>query len=67
MKRPSGELTAAGSGGISVVSLIAFASKHGVELDPTVAGWLALAAGWIAARVRRYLDEPGRHAATDAE
>lgn len=65
MKPPNGELAAAGSGGISAVSLIALARSYGVELDPTVAGYLALAAGWVGARVRRYL-EPGQHA-TDRE
>lgn len=69
MKQPSGELAAAGSGGISAVSLIAVAHRYGVELDPTIAGYLALAAGWAGARVRRYLagesDTAGQHARRD--
>lgn len=71
MKQPSGELAAAGSGGISAVSLIALAHRYGVELDPVIAGYLALAAGWIGARARRYLagaaDQPGQHAADRKE
>lgn len=66
MRQPSGELAAAGSGGVSAVSLIALAHQYGVELDPVIAAYLALAAGWIGARVRRYLaggtDSPGQHA-----
>lgn len=60
MKPPNGELAAAGSGGVSAVSLIALAQSYGIELDPAVAGYVAIAAGWIGARVRRYL-EPGQH------
>lgn len=71
MKQSSGELAAAGSGGVSAVSLIALAARYGYELDPVLAGYLSLAAGWIGARVRRYLaggtDPIGQHAANRKE